>query len=213
MTKPDVAVTISAADRLLETTTNPLHRQILENYRRHAILEVCGYWEDIFLPSMTVEQPMYYFNVRGFPGNKAEGAEAVQKIYKHLAESSGAVMVVEDERLMVSDWGFASEAVFNTYYRGYTLIEDGIEVSNPEGYYILKQRYVMLWPFDERGRMIGEQVYENPSFYELTETTEENFITLDEARARLIPLLRPIPSYDPVTKTQSPGQETLKIAA
>ena len=71
----------------------------------------------------------------------------------------------------------------------------------------------MLWPYDERGRMIGEQVYENPSFYELTETTEENFITLDEARARLIPLLRPIPTYDPVTKTQSPGQETLKIAA
>ena len=213
MPKKDIAVTISAADRLLETTTNPLHRQILENYRRHAILEVCGYWEDIFLPSMTVEEPIYYFNVRGFSGNKAEGATEVQKIYKHLAESSGAVMVVENERLMVADWGFASEADFDTYYRGYTLIQDGIKVDNPDGYYVLRQRYVMLWPYDERGRMIGEQVYENPSFYELREIGEDEFITLDEARARLIPMLRPIPIYDPVTKTQTPGVETLKIAA
>ena len=62
-------------------------------------------------------------------------------------------------------------------------------------------------------RMIGERVCENPSFRALTETTKENFITLEEARARFIPLLRPIPIFDPVTKTQSPGQETLKIAA
>ena len=184
MLKPDVAVTISAADRLLETTTNPLHRQILENYRRHAILEVCGYWEDIFLPSMTVEEPMYYFNVRGFPGNKAEGAEAVQKIYKHLAESSGAVMVVEDERLMVSDWGFASEALFNTYYRGHTLIEDGIEVDSPEGYYILKQRYVLLWPYDDRGRLMGEHLYEDKTSLEIEEVSPEEAIT--PARVREI---------------------------
>ena len=66
MAKKDIAVTISAADRLLETTTDPLHRQILENYRRHAILEVCGLWEEIFTPEMTVEHPLYCFNVSGF---------------------------------------------------------------------------------------------------------------------------------------------------
>jgi hypothetical protein len=58
--KKDMASTISAADRLLETLTDPLHRQIIENYRRHAILEVCGEWEDIFTPDMTVEVPEYY---------------------------------------------------------------------------------------------------------------------------------------------------------
>lgn len=213
MPKKDVAVTISAADRMLETTTDPLHRQILENYRRHAILEVCGYWEPIFDHEMTVEEPMYYYNVRGFPGDKAEGLEAVTKIYRHLAESSGAVMVVEDERLMVSDWGFTSEAFFDTYYRGYTLIEDGIEVDKPEGFYVVRQKYVMLWPYDERGRMIGEQVYENRAFFEIKEIAEEDYITLEEARERLMPLLRPLPVFDPKTRTQSPGREILKVAA
>jgi len=105
MAKKDIAVTISAADRLLETTTDPLHRQILENYRRHAILEVCGLWEEIFTPEMTVEHPLYYFNVSGFAGNKAEGPEEVQAIYRMLAETGAGVQVVEDERLMVADWG------------------------------------------------------------------------------------------------------------
>ena len=199
MPKKDIAVTISAADRLLETTTNPLHRQILENYRRHAILEVCGEWEDIFVPEMTVEHPVYYFNVTGFEGNKAEGPEEVQAIYRTLAETQTGVQVVEDERLMVSDWGFASDSTFNTYYRGFNLIEVGIQVDDPDGYFIMRQKYVMIWPYDERGRMIGEQVYENKAFYELIQIPEEDFVTIEDARARLLPMLRPLPVFEPET--------------
>ena len=213
MRKKDVTVTISAADRLLETTTNPRHRQILENYRRHAILEVCGYWEPIFEADMTVEDPIYYYNVRGFAGDKAEGASAIKSIYKHLADSSGSVMVVENERLMVSDWGFASEALFKSYYRGFTLIEDGIEVPDPDGFYVLQQGYVMLWNYDDKARMIGEQVYENRALYDLQEIPEEDFITLEDARAQLMPLLRPLPVFDSVTNTQSPGQESFRVPA
>ncbi len=197
MAKKDIAVTISAADRLLETTTNPLHRQILENYRRHAILEVCGEWKDIFLPEMTVEYPLYYFNVTGFAGNKAEGPEEVQAIYRMLAETGAGVQVVEDERLMVSDWGFASEATFNSYYRGSTLIDVGVPVDDPDGYFIMRQKYVMLWPYDERGRMIGEQVYENKAFYELIQIPQDDFLTIADARERLLPMLRPLPIFDP----------------
>jgi hypothetical protein len=200
MTKKDIAITISAADRLLETTTDPLHRQILENYRRHAILEICGEWKDIFVPDMTVEYPIYYYNVTGFAGDKAEGPEKVQSIYRMLAESGSSVQLVEDERLMVSDWGFCSEAVFNSYYRGYTLNEVGVPVDDPEGYFIMRQKYVMLWPYDERGRMIGEQVYENRAFYELTQIPEEDFLTLADVRERLLPMLRPLPHYDPTTR-------------
>jgi len=213
MAKKDIAVTISAADRMLETLTDPLHRQIIENYRRHAILELCGYWEPIFDEAMTVAEPIYYQNVRGFAGDKTEGAAAVKAIYRHLAESSGSVMVVEDERLMVSDWGFASEAMFHSYYRGYTLIGDDIPVDKPDGYYVVTQKYVMLWPFDERGRMIGEQVYENRAFFEVNEIAEEDYLTLDDTRARLMPMLRPLPVFDPVTRTQSPGRETFTAPA
>jgi len=196
MAKKDIAVTISAADRLLETTTDPLHRQILENYRRHAILEVCGMWEEIFTPEMTVEYPIYYYNVTGFAGNKAEGPDEVHAIYRMLAETGAGVQVVEDERLMVSDWGFASEAVFNSYYRGRTLIEVGVPVDDADGHFILRQKYVMLWPYDERGRMIGEQVYENKAFFELIPIPAADFLTIEDARERLLPMLRPLPVYE-----------------
>lgn len=197
MPKKDIAVTISAADRLLETTTHPLHRQILENYRRHAILEVCGEWQDIFVPEMTVEYPLYYFNVTGFAGYKAEGPEEVQAIYRTLAETGTGVQVVEDERLMVSDWGFASDSTFNTYYRGQNLIDVDVPVDDPDGHYIMRQKYVMLWPYDERGRMIGEQVYENKAFYELIPIGAEEFLTIQDARDRLLPMLRPLPVFEP----------------
>ena len=48
--KADIRLLTLAADTLLETTTNPLHRRILENYRLHAMLEVSGRYHEIFVP-------------------------------------------------------------------------------------------------------------------------------------------------------------------
>src|SRR5690349_14628411 len=101
MAKKDIAVTISAATNLLKTLENPLHRRILENYRRHAILEVCGDWEQIFDPEMTVEHPIYYFNIAGWEGVKVEGND-VRAVYQNMAKTNTTAIVVEDERLMVA---------------------------------------------------------------------------------------------------------------
>lgn len=202
MAKKDIAVTISAADRLLKTLTDPLHRQIIENYRRHAILEVCGEWEGIFAPEMTVENPVYHLNITGLEGVKREGDE-VREVYKQLAETATTVIAVEDERLMVSDWGFCSDSMFNTYQRGWDLEALGIEGNDPDGYYILRQNYAMIWPFDERGRMLGENVYENTVLQEVIPVDPEDYLTVEDARERLLPMLRPLPTYDPETRFAS----------
>lgn len=189
--KKDPAVTISAADRLLATTASPLHRQILENYRRHAILEVTGQWEDIFSPDMTVAEPVYTFDVTGLEGVKLTGDE-VKGFYKTLADQGATVILVEDEQLMVSDWGLASESWFNTYQRGSALTG-----RDPDGYYVTRQRLAMMWPFDSRGRLVGEHVYEAKVFQQVVEVTQGEFVTLEDARARLQPLLRPLPKFAP----------------
>lgn len=192
--KTDIATTISAADHLLETTENPLHRRILENYRRHAILEICGEWEGIFDPDMMVEHPVYHFNITGMEGVVAEGAAAVKEIYQHLAETQTCVMLVENEQLWVDDWGFASDSTFLTYMRGREAVEKGFEVEDLDGYYREHQHFVMIWPYDESGRLIGEHVYENKSLRRLEAIPAEDFITVEDARARLLPLLRPLPA-------------------
>ncbi len=195
-TKKDPAVTISAADRLLAVTANPLHRQILENYRRHAILEVTGNWTGIFAPDMTVAEPVYTFDVTGLEGVKLSGDE-VKGFYKTLADQQATVILVEDEQLMVSDWGLASESWFSTYQRGSALAGQGATGCAPDGYYVTRQRLAMMWPFDARGRLIGEHVYEAKVFRQVTEVDADAFVTLADARARLLPLLRPLPNFDP----------------
>jgi hypothetical protein len=193
LARRDIAETISAADKLLETTENLRHRAILENYRRHAILEICGEWEGIFAPDMMVEEPVYYFSITGFDGVVVDGADAVKDVYRNLAETQTCVMLVENEHLWVDDWGFASDSNFVTYQRGHNLIEKGLEVDDPSGYYREIQHFVMVWPYDEPARLIGERVYEDKPLHRIERIAREDFISLGDARERLLPLLRPLP--------------------
>jgi hypothetical protein len=193
LARRDIAETISAADKLLETTENPRHRAILENYRRHAILEIRGEWEAIFAPESMVEEPVYCFSITGFDGVVVDGADGVKGVYRNLAETQTCVMLVENEHLWVDDWGFASDSNFVTYQRGHNLIDKGFEADDPSGYYREIQHFVMVWPYDARARLFGERVYEDKPLHRIERISREDFITLDDARARLLPLLRPLP--------------------
>ena len=65
MSRFDITQTNVAVERLIETTTNPRHLYLLHAYNRHRYLEMAGRWEEIFAPDMTVEKPVYHFNMLG----------------------------------------------------------------------------------------------------------------------------------------------------
>jgi hypothetical protein len=194
MAKKDITVQVRGHDEFLKQDLPPRHRRIIENYRRHALLEVMGEWEQIFTPEMTVEHPCYYFNISYMLGVVLDGAEAVQAVYAKLAENETSVMLVERERLAVADWGFASDSIFNTYFRGWDAADKDLAVDNLEGFYILQQHLAMIWPYDEDCRLIGEHVYENLRVQEVIEISEEEYITLEETKAALSPYLRSLPA-------------------
>jgi hypothetical protein len=50
MPKHDITKTNIAITKLLETTTNPRHRFLLQAYDRHRNLEMAGRFEEIFAP-------------------------------------------------------------------------------------------------------------------------------------------------------------------
>jgi hypothetical protein len=181
--KLDITTLTQAADELLERVDDPHHRRILTNYRRHALLEVTGRWEQIFVPEMTVEHPVCYVNLNRTSAT-LDGYDQVTAFYRTLADSGTNVIALEDERLAVADWGLATEAIFNSYVRG-NVIPDG----DPEGYYRVRQRIAMHWPYDARGRLIGGHVYEHADLTEVRQIPESDFITLAEAREGLVPLL------------------------
>ena len=73
---------------LIEVTENPRHRYLLEAYDRHRNLEHAGRFEEIFTPEMTVEHPVYRFNMVGQPPMTLEGREQVEPVYRLWAETT-----------------------------------------------------------------------------------------------------------------------------
>jgi len=192
MTKLDVTKAVLGVDRRLEVTEDPRHRQILENYRRHGLLEVSGRWPEILDPAMTVEHPVYRIT-EGGRSLLLDGREQVQEFYRGMTEAGAPVMILEDEKIAVADWGFVSESIFNHYAPGGFLLASGEDVDDPDAWYLLRHRMAMIWHYDDRARMIGEHVYEDATSREITKLAPEDVVTPEEAREALAPLIRPLP--------------------
>jgi hypothetical protein len=202
MSEFDITKTNVAVEQLLEATENPRHRYMLEAYNRHRYLEMAGRYKEIFEPEMTVEHPVYRFD---FYGQKLtlDGREQVEAVYREWTETDQCVFYSESEELAISDTMIVSRSRLYQQTLGAALVQMGID-AEAEAMYLASTRIAMIWPYDSRCRMIGEDVWEY-------ETSERQFIKLDPAdvltaeRAGelLEPVIMPLPSFD----------DSLRIAA
>jgi hypothetical protein len=101
MTRFDITKTNIAVQRLIETTENPRHRYLLQAYDRHRNLEMAGRYEEIFAPEMTVDEPVYHFNMFG-KCLTLNGADAVKAVYHEWTETAQCVFYSENEKLAVA---------------------------------------------------------------------------------------------------------------
>lgn len=203
MAKLKLSELTRCVDALLNTTENPLHRQILEVFRRHILLELTGRYEEILAPDMMVEHPIYRINapisLHTNPVTEVfDGRDAVRAFYASLTELKAPVMTTENESLAVADWGFASESIFHHQIPGGVMETMGLDIDDPSATYVLSYYIVAIWHFDEHARLISEHLYQaSPGSHTVTKLAPEDVITLEEARAYLEPLIRPIPVFDP----------------
>ena len=158
MSRFDITKTNIAVERLIETTDNPRHLYLLHAYNRHRYLEMAGRWEEIFAPEMTVEKPVYHFNMYG-KLLTLDGAEAVQAVYREWTRVGQSVFYTDDEQLAVSDNMVISRSTMYQQTPGSVLAEDGAPV-DPDAMYLVKSAEYMIWPYDEKGRLVGEDVWE-----------------------------------------------------
>ncbi|MFD7009750.1 hypothetical protein [Rhodococcus jostii] len=185
-------------DALIDSLTNPLHRKILINYRRHALLEVSGRYEELLAPTMTVAEPHYRI-FEGGQGVILDGMDAVRNFYKSLADMDMLVMWTGKQKMAVNDWGFAGEAEFNQFVPGSSLGDNVFQFSDkdiaPESqydadsYYLVRRTLAFVWPYNEKGKMIGENVYEDFHSKAVTKVRDENVITAPRAAELLAPLI------------------------
>jgi hypothetical protein len=165
---------------LLEQTTKPLHRAMLLNFWRHVHLEGAGEFDRIVADDMMVEEPVYRVTWGATPA-VITGKEGVIAFYNSVGDS---VLWHSDDRLSVADWGICDEITFHQLARGADLKVVGYDVPSDDGLFHVSSRQAFIWPYDDRGRLMGEHLYEDKTSLAIEEVAPEEAIT--PARVREI---------------------------
>jgi hypothetical protein len=193
MSRFDITRTNAAVERLIETTENPRHLWMLHAYNRHRYLEMAGRWKEIFDPEMTVDHPVYHFNVFGI-STVLDGAEAVQAVYEDWARTAQCIFYARDEKLAVGDEMIVSTAMIYQQTPGSVLAEAGAPV-DPNAHYLVGNLEHMIWPYDDQGRLIGEDVWEiDESKREIVPLDASEVLTVEVSATLLDSLIKPLPA-------------------
>jgi len=92
-------------------------------------------------------------------GSVIDGKAAVQKFYEDFAASGAHKLNLDLDRLVVDRHCILTEGVMRMAYPGRTLQTMGIEVDDPEAYYLFEAHMAIIWPIGEDGLFIGEDSY------------------------------------------------------
>lgn len=175
-------------DALLERTTDPHHRAILRNYRRHALFEVTGNWKRILAPEMTVAQPLYRVTQLGTT-TELNGYDAVAAFYSSLTERELAAFFGPiDINVVVADWGIASHGLWGIQMPGQALVAEGEDV-DPDRHYNVTYNQAMIWYYTDDARLIGEHIWKETSLRTIEPLDDADVFTLEQAAAVLEPML------------------------
>jgi hypothetical protein len=206
MAKLDITRTNDAVTRLLEVTENPRHRYMLLTYYRHRFLEIAGRYEEIFAPTMMADNPVYHFRALGITA-RLERQDQVKGLYAQWAKTGECVFYTDDEQLAIGDTMICSIATGYSPKPGAVLRASGFNVDDENTMYLYKAVEEMVWPFDERGRVAGEDVWEpDPDRAEISKLDPADVITTEEAGRLLEPYIEPLPSFDEMVTGRQPVQ-------
>lgn len=172
-------------EKSIAAEANPHRKAILQNYLAHAACEFSGNDVHIFDPSRTVREPVY--NVKLADQRVTyRGMDAVQAYYDATNEE---IVMLNDEVLMVSDWGLSSYSTFVRFVRGEKLAAEGWDGENTPGkVYLQTSPLAMFWPYDADAKMIGEDVWvlDKPT---VSVPAPEDIVTLEARNAAARPFL------------------------
>jgi hypothetical protein len=87
------------------------------------------------------------------------GKDAVRTFYEAFAASGAHKLQLDTDRLVVDTHCILTEGAMRIAYPGRALLGRGIEVDDPDAYYLFEARMALMWPLDEHGLFIGEDSY------------------------------------------------------
>ena len=86
------------------------------------------------------------------------GKDNVVALYESFGE---AVLWNSDDLIAVADWGICDELTFHQLAPGAILKTVGYDVDDDDALYHVSSRQAFIWPYDDRARLIGENLYED----------------------------------------------------
>jgi hypothetical protein len=205
---------------LLERTQNPRHRFLLQAFHRHRYLEIAGRFEEIFAPEMMAPTAVYHFHADNI-NTTLEGQDAVKSLYRWWSETNQTIFYVEDEQVAVADNFIASYSTVHQQIWGKAVtMQKAMSympafVTQPilkkllaakgahadeNAMYLYTTKLEMIWPYDDMGRLIGEDIWEpDPQKAQLTKLDPKDVLTPARAGELLASLIKPLPRFDPAT--------------
>jgi len=152
----DQRLTYLGIGERIGSTSNPRHKLMLGRLYQHARGEV---EEDLEAVLATLApNPVYKVQTQG-PEMNPHGLEGVRRFYieqifgkgRHIFESA-------NNRIIVADDAIVTEGIVKIVMWGRDLIEQGnLAADDPDGVYLLTYNSLMVWPYDEEARILGEE--------------------------------------------------------
>jgi hypothetical protein len=155
MTVIDQNLTWRKVEDRLATETDPVLRRNLELLLQHMKAEATLDMERLMA---TVSENALYQNFTP-GGTDLVGKAAVRQFYENFAASGAHKLHLDIDRLVVDRECILTEGVMRMAYPGRTLQATGIDVDDPDAYYLFETRMAIIWPIGDDGLFIGEDSY------------------------------------------------------
>lgn len=198
MSRLDITRQNQAVEATLERTHNPRHRYLLQAYLRHRYLESAGRWEEILDPALTVERPVYRFDLVSQGRFTLEGRDQVAALYGHWTATNQSVFYVEDESVAVGDHLIVGRGISYQQTLGSELAAADVDGIDPAAMYLTRSQICMVWPYDDHGRLLGEDVWEfDDAERAFIKLAPAQVLTTAQAGALLEPFIPALPAFTP----------------
>ena len=213
----DITKSLLPVEQLAAATASPRQRYLLLAFLRHLYLEMSGRYDDVLSDDMMVENPVYNLHALGF-NTTITGKENVRSLYKFWADTNQTVFYGENVQAAVADgyialtvqahqqvWGgsILSSKALALLPKGLSselllkLLSAKGMTAEPNQMYLYSNFEESIWPYDDRGRLLREDVLEPlPQNAQITKLDPADVLTTAQAAAALASFIKPLPNYD-----------------
>ena len=153
----DQSISWQQLEERLARTTSPRHRLMLQTVIDHAKAESRGDVDGLM--ATLSDDPQYHFwNPTGQDWGP-KGLTGVREFYEKFVVSGAGFFESYKPRIVVDDDNVVTESVMRGIVPGVIARARGCDIDDVNGHYLVTARTAIFWPFDEEGKLIGEDSY------------------------------------------------------